>query len=114
MFLYDHPDYTESTWRHEADTLELAMLDADRRDMQEYKVCCENPLSFTIHQSLDLDTDTGYSEGPCYSCNECGSVIGEEDYAAIVAWSERRPILVRSEPRQPAAELPPVPRKEAA
>lgn len=50
MFTYDS-DYTESTWRHEADIHELAELDRDRRDMQETPspplqmklnfVCCE-------------------------------------------------------------------------
>ncbi len=35
MFRYDD-DYTEADYRHEADAQELAMLDADARDMQEY------------------------------------------------------------------------------
>lgn len=35
MFRYDS-DYTEATHQYEADAAELAMLDADRRDMQEY------------------------------------------------------------------------------
>lgn len=35
MFFYDN-EYTEADWRHEADAQELAMLDADARDMQEY------------------------------------------------------------------------------
>ncbi len=34
MFTYDH-DYTETDYRYEADTRELAALDADRRDMEE-------------------------------------------------------------------------------
>lgn len=35
MFHYDD-EWTERNWRHEADARELAELDADRRDMNEY------------------------------------------------------------------------------
>lgn len=35
MFSYDN-DYTEDAYRYEADAAELAMRDADARDMQEY------------------------------------------------------------------------------
>lgn len=102
MFRYD-PDYTESDWRHEADARELAELDADRRDMQEYpppplqlrlnpieEKCCENPTSFHLAPSFEPDYETGYDAPIYFRCDGCGNLICEEDYAAIVEWSERQ------------------------
>ena len=103
MFTYDN-DYTESDWRHEADAAELAQLDADRRDMAEYPApalqmrlnpikekCCENPVSFHLTASYDRDLDTGYWSEDYYRCDGCGNRICQEDYAALVDWSERKP-----------------------
>lgn len=102
MFTYDN-DYTESDWRHEADARELAELDADRRDMQEYPApplqmrlivpvenCCDDPANFRLAPSSEPDYSTGYAEPAYFRCEGCGNLICEEDYAVLVEWTERQ------------------------
>jgi hypothetical protein len=112
MFQYDNP-YLESDWRHEADARELAQLDADRRDMQETpppvitlrstvdEKCCDNPGNFTVTQSFQTDSETGYWEPNYFRCGGCGTLICEEDYAALVELSERRLRMLEKKPKKP-------------
>lgn len=102
MFFYDN-DYTFDEWQHEADARELAALDADRRDMQEYPApplqmrlslieekCCDNPGNFTLAPSFQPDYETGYTDSQYWRCGGCGNLICEEDYAALCEWTERQ------------------------
>ena len=102
-FYYDN-EFTESQWRHEADTRELSALDADRRDMQEYPApalqmkllleppCCDNPANFTLSPGYDAEPETGYADSMYYRCQVCNELIAEEDYAALVEWTEREKV----------------------
>jgi len=102
MFKYDH-EWTELDWRHEADARDLAALDADRRDMQEYPApplqmplpftppsekCCDNPANFTFSPAFGFESETGYPLESFYRCT-CGNLICEEDFAVICEWYER-------------------------
>jgi hypothetical protein len=110
VFTYDN-EWTEQDWRHEADARELAELDADRRDMQEYPApalqmkllleppCCENPANFKLSPGYDGDWETGYPESMYYRCQVCNELIAEEDYAALVQWEELQ--RVREMPKNP-------------
>lgn len=105
MFHYDN-DFTEIEWRHEADARELAQLDRDRRDMQEYlppplqmrltltpENCCDNPANFTLAQSFTPEYATGYLDSGYFRCI-CGNLICEEDYAALVEFADRQKLKV--------------------
>lgn len=101
MFFYDN-EYTEADHRHEADAAELAMLDAEARDMQEYpspalqmrlnpieERCCDNPLNFTFQAGIGRDPDTGYADEDTYRCLGCGYQMCVEDYASLMEWESR-------------------------
>lgn len=118
MFRYDHP-YTELDWRYEADARELAELDRDRRDMQEYpapplqmplpftpptpqvELCCNNPANFTFSPAFGFESETGYPEEAFYRC-VCGNLICEEDFAAISERFERIAAAVSPEKKEAA------------
>jgi hypothetical protein len=63
MFRYD-TDYTEADWRHEADAAELAMLDADARDMQEYPAPLSAMESANSKRYLAWGLDFADEAGP--------------------------------------------------
>jgi hypothetical protein len=80
--------------------------------------CCTNPANFTCVPSLERDPDTGYFEGNSYQCGTCGTRICEEDYAALVEYTDRLTAveLVIAMRKEPAVVLPApkIAKKEAA
>lgn len=106
---------------------ELQMMDFDmdgaepelerarRRSPIEEK-CCDNPAGFTCVPSLERDPHTGYLEGSYYRCVTCGTRICEEDYAALVEYTDRRLKLEELMEREPVPaefEIPVSPRRVA-